>query len=110
MTLRPCLTYASASGKSGPWANSRYASSKTTMVRSGTRAMKCSTSSAVTIVAGGVVGVPLEKALGLGADARAQPARVRREERRDAHPPEPPPPRPRLRVTPDELRDAAHPP
>src|SRR6185503_15809285 len=49
-TLRPCLTSSSVSGKSGPCANSRYASSNTTMVRSGTRDMKCATSSLVTMV------------------------------------------------------------
>src|SRR5256885_15208519 len=55
-----------------------YASSKTTMVRSGTRAMKRSTSSAVTIVAVGLLGFAMKTTFVIGVIARAIASRSRR--------------------------------
>ena len=77
-TLRPCVTYSSVSGKSGPRANWMYASSKTTMVRSGRRDMKCATSSFVTIVAVGLFGLAMKTILVIGVIARAIASRSKR--------------------------------
>src|SRR4030095_3921638 len=66
------------SGKSGPIANSMYASSNTTIVRSGTRTMKCSTSSLVTIVAVGLWGFATNTSFVIAVIARAIASRSSR--------------------------------
>ena len=55
-----------------------YASSKTTIVRSGTRVTKCSISSAVAIVAVGLLGFAMKTTFVIGVIARAIASRSRR--------------------------------